>query len=107
MDHPALRLVLDTGTSRRPANSPGLRRSGLRPPGLLLPDLHVKDPPHAADGGPATPGTAFDDLPGLLWRVGVRSVLVENDYRHARARLRTDIMLCRIAVGLSHPKDGR
>lgn len=99
VDHPALRLVLDTGN---------LADAGLRPlafaelvggAGLLLPDLHVKD-------GSRTKAPSADDLPALLRRSRARSVLVENDYRKTPARLREDIVLCRRAAEDSrHPED--
>ncbi|MFG3009176.1 sugar phosphate isomerase/epimerase family protein [Streptomyces cinerochromogenes] len=107
VDHPALRLVLDTGNLLDAGEDP-LRFAGLvGAAGLLLPDLHVKDPAHATDGVGPTPGTVFDALPGLLRHSGARSVLVENDYHHSPTRLRTDIALCRTAVGLSHAKEER
>ncbi|MEU0106574.1 TIM barrel protein [Streptomyces sp. NPDC006251] len=95
VDHPALRLVLDTGN---------LADAGLRPlafaeqvgaAGLLLPDLHVKD-------GSRTTAPSADDLPALLRRSRARSVLVENDYRKTPGRLREDIALCRRAT--EHPR---
>ncbi|MEW2620831.1 TIM barrel protein [Streptomyces sp. NPDC048106] len=112
VDHPALRLVLDTGNLLDAGEDP-LRFAGLvGAAGLLLPDLHVKD---AAIAGAVstgagshmtgTPTTVLAALPGLLRRSGARSVLVENDYQHSPNRLRTDIALCRAAVGLSHAKD--
>ncbi|MFD5594803.1 sugar phosphate isomerase/epimerase family protein [Streptomyces griseorubiginosus] len=88
VDHPALRLVLDTGN---------LCDAGVRPldfaeevaaAGLLLPDLHVKD-------GSGTTAPSAGDLPALVRACGARSVLVENDYRQTPARLREDIALCR------------
>ncbi|WP_128428349.1 sugar phosphate isomerase/epimerase family protein [Streptomyces cyaneus] len=107
VDHPALRLVLDTGNLLDAGEDPSRFADLVGAAGLLLPDLHVKEPAHATDGGTPVPGTAFDALPGLLRRSGARSVLVENDYAHSPTRLRTDIALCRTAIGLSHAKDER
>lgn len=73
--------------------------------GMLLPDLHVKEPTAGAEGDGVTP--AHDELRNLLRRTGARSVLVENDYRWAVARLRTDITLCRAAAEPSPSKDDR
>ncbi|MGW0615345.1 sugar phosphate isomerase/epimerase family protein [Streptomyces sp. NPDC002788] len=98
VDHPALRLVLDTGNlldaGRRPLDFAELVGGA----GLLLPHLHVKD-------GSRTTAPSAGDLPALLRRSGARSVLVENDYRKAPGRLREDIALCRRAAELCHPKD--
>ncbi|WP_078946456.1 sugar phosphate isomerase/epimerase family protein [Streptomyces sp. NRRL B-3648] len=105
--HPALRLVLDTGNLLEAGEDP-LRFAGLvGATGLLLPDLHVKEPAHPTEGVSPAPGTVFDALPRLLRHSGARSVLVENDYQHSPTRLRTDITLCRTAVGLSHAKEER
>ncbi|MDH6515725.1 sugar phosphate isomerase/epimerase [Streptomyces sp. SAI-135] len=98
VDHPALRLVLDTGN---------LCDAGLRPldfaeavaaAGLLLPFVHVKD-------GSGTTAPSAGDLPALLRASGARSVLVENDYRHTPARLREDIALCRRAADPRPPEE--
>ncbi|WP_405970347.1 sugar phosphate isomerase/epimerase [Streptomyces sp. NBC_00988] len=102
--HPALRLVLDTGNLLDAGEDPARFACLVGAAGLLLPYLHIKDSAPAA--GPP-PGTVFDALPALLRCVGARSVLVENDYRNSPTRLRTDIALCRAAVGLSHSKDER
>ncbi|MFB6810319.1 sugar phosphate isomerase/epimerase family protein [Streptomyces sp. NPDC056387] len=107
VDHPALRLVLDTGNLKEAGHDPLAFARAVSAPGLLLPDLHVKEPAPAAGGAVPAPGTAFDDLPELLRHCVVRSVLVENDYRHAPGRLREDITLCRTAVGPSHDEDPR
>ncbi|MER7411989.1 MULTISPECIES: sugar phosphate isomerase/epimerase family protein [Streptomyces] len=96
VNHPAVRLVLDTGN---------LLDAGLRPlafaelvggSGLLLPDLHVKD-------GANTTAPSAVDLPALLRASGARSVLVENDYRETPGRLREDIVLCRRAAATCQP----
>ncbi|GGT14680.1 MULTISPECIES: sugar phosphate isomerase/epimerase family protein [Streptomyces] len=102
--HPALRLVLDTGNLRDAGEDPLDFAREVGAAGLLLPDLHVKDPAV----GPAAPGAAFAELPALLARSAARSVLVENDYRGARAaRLPEDITLCRAAAHPTHSEDPR
>ncbi|MFD5845417.1 sugar phosphate isomerase/epimerase family protein [Streptomyces chartreusis] len=107
VDHPALRLVLDTGNLLDAGADPLRFADLVGAAGLLLPDLHVKDPAHTTDGATPVPGAVFDVLPGLLRRSGARSVLVENDYTHSPIRLRTDVARCRTAFGLSHTKDER
>ncbi|WP_406180899.1 sugar phosphate isomerase/epimerase family protein [Streptomyces sp. NBC_01006] len=105
VDHPALRLVLDTGNLEEAGEDPLAFAREVAAHGLLLPDLHVKDaapgPAPAADGAAPPPGSAFHALPALLRQCAVRSVLVENDYRQAPDRLREDVTLCRNAAGLS------
>ncbi|MEY9947532.1 sugar phosphate isomerase/epimerase family protein [Kitasatospora sp. GAS1066B] len=110
VDRPALRLVLDAGNLLDAGEDPLEFAGTVGAAGLLLPDLHVKDPTRAAgddedDGAAQCP--FHDDLPDLLRCSGARSVLVENDYRHTIARLRTDITLCRNAAELSHHEDER
>ncbi|MEV7293553.1 sugar phosphate isomerase/epimerase family protein [Streptomyces microflavus] len=105
VDRPELRLVLDTGNLLDAGEVPMEFAASVGAAGLLLPDLHVKDPARAADSGGATP--APDELRNLLRRTGARSVLVENDYRCAVARLRTDITLCRTAAEPSPFEDDR
>ncbi|TDD48045.1 epimerase [Kribbella antibiotica] len=90
VDHPALCLVLDSGNLREAGEDPLEFAASVGEAGMLLPDLHIKDP-------------GFDDLPDLLRTPGLRSVLVENDYHTAPARLRTDIAL----VGSWDDKDER
>ncbi|MFK0120338.1 sugar phosphate isomerase/epimerase family protein [Streptomyces sp. NPDC090994] len=104
VDHPVLRLVLDTGNLLDAGEDPVRFARLVGGAGLLLPHLHVKDPTTAASPAPAT---VFDTLPALLRHAGARSVLVENDYRTSPTRLRTDITLCRAAAGSSHAKDER
>ncbi|WP_030158156.1 sugar phosphate isomerase/epimerase family protein [Streptomyces sp. NRRL S-244] len=103
VDSPALRLVLDTGNLQEAGEDPLAFAREVAAYGLLLPDLHVKDPaPAPAAGGAAPPpGSAFHALPALLRQCAVRSVLVENDYRQAPDRLREDVTLCRNAAGPS------
>ncbi|MEU8704927.1 TIM barrel protein [Streptomyces sp. NPDC048565] len=103
---PALRLVLDTGNLMDAGEAPLDFADAVGAAGLLLPDLHVKDSERAADEGVAS-GLALDGLPELLRRSRARSVLVENDYRDAPDRLRTDITLCRTTAGPSHHEDER
>ncbi|MFE2140882.1 sugar phosphate isomerase/epimerase family protein [Streptomyces sp. NPDC059456] len=111
VDHPALRLVLDTGNLKEAGHDPLAFARAVAASGLLLPDLHVKEPALPAGGAGAAPapapGTAFDDLSELLRHCTVRSVLVENDYRNAPGRLREDITLCRTAVGPTPDEDPR
>lgn len=102
VDRPALRLVLDTGNLLDAGHHPGDFADTVRAAGLLLPDLHVKEP-SAESAAPS--GAVFEELPTLLRRSGARSVLVENDYRHDPARLRADIMRCRTAAEAGHRKD--
>ncbi|MGW2836201.1 sugar phosphate isomerase/epimerase family protein [Streptomyces sp. NPDC001493] len=113
VDHPALRLVLDVGNLLDAGEDPECFARLVGGAGLLLPDLHVKEPSPTTRTGPAgdgagpPPATSFDGLPVLLRHTAARSVLVENDYRNSPTRLRADIALSRAAVGLSHTKDER
>ncbi|MFF7308668.1 TIM barrel protein [Streptomyces sp. NPDC008137] len=97
VDHPALRLVLDTGNLLDAGQEPLAFAELVGAAGLLLPDLHIKDGSRTAF---STAG-----LPALLRGSGARSVLVENDYRDAPDRLREDIAQCRRAAENRHPKD--
>ncbi|MFF1453382.1 sugar phosphate isomerase/epimerase family protein [Streptomyces sp. NPDC058274] len=91
--HPALRLVLDTGNLLDAGAGPAAFARAVAGAGLLLPDLHVKDPV-----GDAEWGGVRAELPELLRHSGARAVLVENDYRQYPGRLRTDIADCRAAA---------
>ncbi|WP_237557685.1 MULTISPECIES: TIM barrel protein [Streptomyces] len=97
VDHPALRLVLDTGNLCDAGLRPLAFAEAVAAAGLLLPDVHVKD-------GSGTTAPSAGDLPALLRTSGARSVLVENDYRHTPARLREDIALCRRAAAPRPPE---
>lgn len=98
VDHPALRLVLDTGNLCDAGLRPLAFAEAVAAAGLLLPDVHVKD-------GSGTTAPSAGELPALLRASGARSVLVENDYRQTPARLREDITLCRRAANTCHLKD--
>ncbi|MFE2410962.1 sugar phosphate isomerase/epimerase family protein [Kitasatospora sp. NPDC059408] len=90
--HPALRLVLDTGNLLDAGTPPAGFARAVATAGLLLPDLHVKDPSR-----PTTWRGIRTELPDLLRHAGARTVLVENDYRRAPGRLRADVTACREA----------
>ncbi|MFD6027962.1 sugar phosphate isomerase/epimerase family protein [Streptomyces griseoluteus] len=98
VDHPALRLVLDTGNLLEAGHGPLAFAETVMTAGLLLPDLHVKD-----GAGVRAPSPCH--LPALLRATQARSVLIENDYREDPGRLREDIALCRRAADLPHSKD--
>lgn len=98
VDHPALRLVLDTGNLLDAGLQPLAFAEVVGRAGLLLPDVHVKD-------GASTTAPSADGLPTLLRASCARSVLVENDYRERPDRLREDIALCRHAAETCHLKD--
>ncbi|MEE1786243.1 TIM barrel protein [Streptomyces sp. SP17BM10] len=91
--HPALRLVLDTGNLLDAGAPPADFARAVAAAGLLLPDLHVKDP-----SPPTTWRGIRAELPALLRLSGTRTVLVENDYRQEPDRLRTDVTACRAAA---------
>jgi sugar phosphate isomerase/epimerase len=91
--HPALRLVLDTGNLLDAGTPPAAFARAVAAAGLLLPDLHVKDPSNRA-----TWSGIGAELPDLLRHSGTRTVLVENDYRQDPGRLRTDVTACREAA---------
>ncbi|MGJ5756535.1 xylose isomerase-like TIM barrel protein [Streptomyces puniciscabiei] len=97
VDHPALRLVLDTGNLLDAGVQPAAFARAVAASGLLLPDLHVKDP--AGTAGWSGIGTELRCLLGLFT---ARSVLVENDYRQDHARLRADVAECRTALATGH-----
>ncbi len=117
---PALRLVLDTGNLINAGQEPLEFAMTVTAAGLLLPDLHIKDP-DPGTGAATLTGPVHDGLPELLRWSAARSVLVENDYhagndaardrraptghRHAVRRLRADILLCRAAVATLPTED--
>lgn len=90
---PALRLVLDTGNLLDAGSAPADFARAVAAAGLLLPDLHVKDPAR-----PTVWRGIRAELPDLLRHSGARTVLVENDYRQAPDRLHTDVTACRAAA---------
>jgi sugar phosphate isomerase/epimerase len=104
VNDPSLRVVLDTGNLIDAGEDPRGFADVIGKADLLSPDLHLKDPTRTPDDSHPR---SHELLSILLDQITMRSVLVENNYRHDSDRLSLDIAQAREVVTQRQQKEAR